>query len=196
MKSKKLRYLLTAIVVLSVGWLALTFYVEMNGPSKEWSFGNTEGKKVLIVFDPDPFYNLDQQLCLTFGKALADKEMFVKIVTVAAADNVNQNEYDALVFCANTYNWTPDWSITSHIKDHPPRESQSVVAITIGAGSTESSQARFEKVITSAGGKIQQSYSSWLWRPNDESRGAESNVDVAVAMAYAWGSRLADQLNK
>ena len=74
MKSKKLRYLLTAIVVLSVGWLALTFYVEMNGPFKEWSFGNTEGKKVLIVFDPIHFTTSTNSCVCPLAKHLPTKK--------------------------------------------------------------------------------------------------------------------------
>ena len=100
----------------------------------------TDEKKVLIIFDPDPFYNLDEQICLSFGQALAEKNMAIKIVTVAAADHVDQNNYDALIYCANTYNWRPDWSITSYIRTHPPKTNQSIMATTIGAGSTESSQ--------------------------------------------------------
>jgi hypothetical protein len=195
MKRKKIKYLLLTIAIIAVGWTALTFYVEVKGPSKEWTLGDAEGKKVLVVFDPDPFYNLDEQICLSFGKALAEKAMSVKVVTVAAASEVDQSKYEALVYCANTYNWRPDWSITSYIGDHPPRQTQSVIAITVGAGSTETSQKNFEKVIAAAGGKILDSYSSWLWRPNDESRMKESNVEVAVAMAYSWGNRFAEKLN-
>ena len=34
----------------------------------------------------------------------------------------------------------------------------------------------------------------WLMKPNDESRAKESNVTVAVSMAYSWGAEIAKQM--
>jgi len=191
---KKLQYLLWTIALVAIGWMGLTLYAESNGPSKEWNLGGEHGKKVLVVFDPDPFYNLDEQVCISFAKALAEKEFSVKVVTVAAAADIDHNKYAVAVLCANTYNWRPDWAITSYIKEHPPQENQGIVAITLGAGSTEWSQENFEKLIIGNGGKLLGSYSSWLWRPNDERRMTENNIDVAVSMAYMWGTQFAEKI--
>lgn len=177
-----------------IGWLAITVYVEQKGPSKQWSLGSSTGKKALIVYDPDPFYNLDEQVCLSFGKALAEQNMNVTVVTVAATDSIKTNSYHVLVYCANTYNWRPDWSITSYIEERRALTAP-IVAITLGAGSTATSQRKFEQIITNAGGKILESYSLWLWRPNDSQKMDEPNVDVAVAMAYNWGKQIAGKIN-
>jgi hypothetical protein len=182
------------LATIAIGWTCLTLYAESNGPSKEWNLGNDEGKKVLVVFDPDPFYNLDEQVCLSFAKALSEQGISVKVVTVAGAVELDQTQYAAVVYCANTYNWRPDWSITSYIKDHPPRPNQGIVAITLGAGSTESAKKNFENLINENGGKLVSSYSSWLWRPNDETRMKENNVVVATSMAYTWGKQFAEKI--
>lgn len=183
------------LVILALGWIALTIYVEKTGPWKQWVLGEGNGKRLLIIYDPDPFYNLDEQVCLSFGKAVADQNLNVRVVTVAAAEEVDLQTYEAVVYCANTYNWRPDWSIVGYIEDHQLGETKtSVVAITLGAGSTQSSQKAFEKTIINSGGKLMGSYSLWLWRPNDETKPNEPNVDVAISMAYDWGKQIAEQI--
>lgn len=197
MKRKLLsRYLLSTLVIISLGWIALTFYVERTGPSKEWVLGKESERQVLIVYDPDPFYNLDEKVCMAFAKAMTEHEINVRVASVAAAQRLNHQTFDALIYCANTYNWRPDWSITGYIEDHNISENSiPVVAITLGAGSTQSSQQYFEKTIINSGGKLMASYSLWLWRPNDETRMKEPNVEVAVTMAYDWGKQIAERLN-
>ncbi|MBC7389400.1 MAG: hypothetical protein H7329_09340 [Opitutaceae bacterium] len=61
----------TAIIiflVVAVLWTGLTFWAQSEGPSQQWELGNPKSsKKVLIVYDPDPFYNLDEQVYRFFG---------------------------------------------------------------------------------------------------------------------------------
>jgi hypothetical protein len=194
-KRKIVRYLITTLITIALGWTALTIYVERTGPAKQWILGDPDGKKVLIVYDPDPFYNLDEQICKSFGKALAEHELNVKVATVAAADSIEQTSYDVLIYCANTYNWRPDWSITQYIARHQSQHSgKPIVAITLGAGSTEASRKFFEKTIADSGGKLIESYSLWLWRPNDKKKLEEPNVEVAVSIAYDWGKQIAQKI--
>ena len=70
-----LRYSAIALGIIAVAWTALTFYVEKKGPAKRWRVGNDSEQKVLIVFDPDPFYNLDEKVCMSFANALAEQHM-------------------------------------------------------------------------------------------------------------------------
>lgn len=183
----------TALFLVIAGWTLLTIYVERKGPVKQWTLGESGGKKVLIVFDPDPFYNLDEQVCKSMGNALADRKMNVEIATVAAAEYINpESAYEVIVYCANTYNWRPDWAITSFIQNHSElHRKRSVVAITLGAGSTQASKKHFEDVITNSGGQLLKSHTLWLWRPNDKKRMKDSNIQVAVEQAYNWGKDIA-----
>jgi hypothetical protein len=193
MKNKSLfRYFVTALILIIVAWIALTIYVERMGPSKHWKFESANAKKdALIVFDPDPFYNLDEQICIAFGNALAEEDVNALVVTVAAADQFNAKDFDVIVYCANTYNWRPDWAISNFIEDSGPLQSISSVGITLGSGSTEASQKHLDKIIINSGGKLIGSYSLWLWRPNDETKMKQPNVQVAVAMAHDWGKQIA-----
>jgi hypothetical protein len=195
-KRRKMWYILATFGIILVAWLVLTLYVQRKGQPKEWSVGGAQyNHKALVVFDPDPFYNLDEQVCLSFAHALTEKNYLVTIMTVAAAYQSRDTTYDLYVFCANTYNWRPDWAVVEYVKSTKESyKNKPVVAITLGAGSTASSQKTFEKIILDSGGTVHSSYSSWLWRPNDERRPEKPNVDVAVEMAYEWGTKTGVQL--
>lgn len=195
LRTRIIRYGIATIVLIVLGWIALTIYVERTGSARQWAFGTNQGKTALVIFDPDPFYNLDEQVCLAFGEALANDSMHVTVSTVAATSDLPSKQYDVVIFCANTYNWRPDWSITNFIEEHATITKNSlVVAITLGAGSTESSQKYFENRIIDAGGKLLNSYALWLLRPNDETKLEERNVEVALAMAREWAADVSTRI--
>lgn len=196
MKRRKIfRYFLITTSIMGIGWIALTLYVEAEGPAKEWTFGGRKNKNVLIVYDADPFYNLDEQVCLALAKSIASDSTGVVVATVASAKKLDPKIYDLFVYCANTYNWRPDWGITDYIEEHSASvATKPVVAITLGAGSTESSRKKFEYLIKRSGGELISSHSLWLWRPNDESKLEQPNVSVAVAMAHMWGKQIAEKI--
>ena len=184
----------TGIAVLAIGavWTFLTVWAERIGPKRSWELGSeTAKKRALIVYDPDPFYNLDEQVTQSFGKALADGGMRVTVATVAAAPDLDTSPIDLYVFCANTYNWQPDWAVTDFIRQQVDLDGKSVVAITLGGGSTGTSQKTLETQILDKKAKLLDSRSLWLLKPNDESRMQESNVAVTVSMAYSWGEEIA-----
>lgn len=102
--------------------------------------------------------------------------------------------FQLYVFCANTYNWSPDWAVTRFIKKHAAITDKNVVAITLGTGTTGRSQKVFENIIKSRKGKLIDSKTFWFWRPNDQTRLKESNVVVAVDMARKWGNQITIRL--
>ncbi|WP_310394212.1 hypothetical protein [Hymenobacter sp.] len=185
-----------AALAMGAGWAALTLWAESAGPKRSWKLGNQAAKKrALIVYDADPFYNLDEQVCRSFGQALADNGMRVTVATVRAARESPEQSADLYVFCANTYNWAPDWSVRNFIEQHVKLNGKPVVAITVGSGGTGSAQKALEKLILAQKATLLGSRSLWLMKPNDEARAKESNVAVAVSAAYAWGEKIALQVN-
>jgi hypothetical protein len=190
-----LRYVIATFILISIGWSVLTIYVEIAGSSKHWTLGNASAEKTaLVVFDPDPFYNLDEQICMSFGKSLSEEGVKVLVATVAAADQFKSTDFDVVVYCANSYNWRPDWAITGYVEGGRELRGKKCVAITLGAGSTEASQRHFENKIANAGGTLIGSYSLWLWRPNDETKMEKPNVDMAISMAHDWGKQIATKI--
>jgi hypothetical protein len=99
---KKLPRILLYIVAFSSGaWILLTLWVQRTGPNTTWQLGNAgAGPSVLIVFNPDPIYNLDEQICLAFGQALVKHKFRVQVATVAAATGL-KDQPDLFVLLYN-----------------------------------------------------------------------------------------------
>jgi hypothetical protein len=118
---KRIWYVTATIGIIMFAWLILTLYVERKGPAKNWSFGVRGSRhNALIVFDPDPFYNLDEKVCASFAIALAENDFVVELQTVAMAEAAPIGTYDLIVYCANTYNWRPDWAVTEFVRSSLP----------------------------------------------------------------------------
>ena len=115
MKIKK--RLLQSLTVFALVWIGLTIFVEIKGEEQSETFGKRMAtQNALIVYNPDPIYNLDEQVCKSFAEGLAKENWLVDLKTVfIATENIN-DEYDLYVFCANTYNFAPDRGITNFIK--------------------------------------------------------------------------------
>ena len=75
-------------------------------------------------------------------------------------------------------------------------KNKNVVAITLGAGSTERSKTVFEKLIKHAGANLIGSQTYWLWKPNDESQPAKPNVKIKIEMAWQFAGKIAHQISK
>lgn len=189
---KRLVKVLLAIAVL---WVLLTIWAEGVGPKKIFQVG-TGGARgtALIVYDPDPFYNLDRQVCEAFGNILADSGWKIKIASVAAAKQFNDSSVNLYVFCANTYNWAPDWAVTRFIKSDALLAGKKAVAITLGGGSTRRAKRIFENIIKNKNADLIDSKTFWLWKPNDESRMKERNVDVAVDKVRQWAKTIVTKI--
>jgi hypothetical protein len=185
-------YTMTAIIA---GWCVLTIVVERTGPSQSWNFGDINStEKVILVYDPDPFFNLDEQVCKEFGKVLSENGISARVVTVAAAREITLSSFNMYIFCANTYNWGPDLAVSNYIKEQKSLNNKPVIAITLGSGSTTLSQERLEQLIVSQGGKIMDSRSIWLLRPNDENKSEESNIRVALSKTRTWATSMAQEI--
>lgn len=114
------------------------------------------------------------------------------IVTVSAAKelHLSTNKYELYVFCSNTYNWYPDWSISRFIETQIDLKEKKVVAITLGTGSTSHSQKTLEILIKNKGGNLVDSKSFWLWKPNNDSKNDKTNVKKALEMAKLWALKI------
>ncbi len=180
----------TAVFILSL-WTGLTIWVEMEGPARWTQLGSSnDSSKVLVLYDPDPIYNLDEQLCTEIGKGIAEYHTEVIVATVAAVRDINLADLDGIVLCANTYNWAPDWAITGYIRSRADLDAIPVVAVTIGSGSTSAAHHRLNKLLASKDINVIDTHEWWLMRPNDESRMQEGNVAVARDEALQFGRKV------
>ncbi|MCB0632902.1 MAG: hypothetical protein R2824_34145 [Saprospiraceae bacterium] len=186
---KSLKILLWIAVI----WGLLTLIAELPGGSKIFDFGVEENQpRAMVFYDPDPFYNLDEQVSKGVAEGLVEEGWQVKVATVKAAKAMNVDA-DLYVFCANTYNWAPDWAVTGMIR-RTDLAGKPVVAITLGSGSTYRSKRILEARIQQKQANLIDSETYWLMRPNDEERMDERNVAVAVDMAHRLGRKVAGKL--
>ena len=195
-KNNKTILFLKILAGIVIVWGITTLIAESSSKEKTSLIGKKIAKKnALIVYDPDPFYNLDEQVCLGFAEGLSTEFWLAKIVTVSAAYKLEE-EFDLYVFCTNTYNYAPDWAISTFIKRNKDLKGKPVVAITLGAGSTDRAQRLLEEKIKAKNANLIDSKTFWLMRPNDESRMEESNVKVAVDMARAFGTEVGKNMEE
>lgn len=191
-KFKKALYIAASIIIF---WTLVTLWAQYGGKQKTHSIGNSDApNKALIVYNPDPIYNLDEQVCNSFAEGLAARGFVSEVSTVKNVPKPLKN-FDLYVFCANTYNYAPDWRLSSFITSND-FAAKNVVAITLGSGSTERSQRVLEALIKSRLANLLASKTYWLLRPNDESRLQEKNVEVATDMARKFGEEIGKQLSK
>lgn len=180
---------------IAILWTALTLWAQYSGGKKAEVIGDeSTDKKALIVYNPDPIYNLDEQVCKSFAEGIRAYGFSSKVSTAEYAVSEIE-DYNLYVFCANTYNWAPDWQIANYIKNHPKLKGKSVVAITLGSGSTKEAKEKLEHIINATGANLLSSETYWLMRPNDEKRLEENNVDVANDMAKSLGEDIGKWLS-
>jgi flavorubredoxin len=190
---------ISAITVMSVAiiWTLLTVWVMAPAKENITIIGDrSDSLRVLITYDPDPIYNLDEQVCRAVAKALAENDIQVVLATTEAARKIDVHSFRSVVICANTYNWSPDRAVIEFVKNCSDLDNKDVVAITVGSGSTAKAREKFERELELAGANIIFSKEWWLMRPNDESRVKENNVDVAVDQAYDLGLTLSGRLRQ
>ena len=183
---------MTTLAVLMLFWCALTLWVESEGESRLRQFG-TGTRSALLVYDADPIYNLDEQVCEAFGQALVEKGWRVTIATVPAAKILDDSVFQLYLLVANTYNWAPDRAM-ARFTESRNWKNEDVVALTIGAGSTSRSKRVFDELLKAQSIRLIDSKTLWLLRPNDETRMDERNIDVARGLARDWALHLSHQM--
>lgn len=194
---RSLRILLIVAIIVVAVWTALTIWVDMPGKETSVTLGNeTDSLLVLVVYDPDPIYNLDEQVCRGIAKGLNENHIQVVLATTKAATKLDLQAFESVVICANTYNWAPDKAVINFIEESSAISNKDVVAITVGSGSTSAAREKLEAVLHAAGANIILSKEWWLMKPNDELRMEEKNVDVAVDQAYHIGIALSDSIRR
>ncbi|MEO7982435.1 MAG: hypothetical protein ABI688_00005 [Bacteroidota bacterium] len=186
--------MLIIIATIIAFWTLLAFWVQLEGPSRFKQFGSPAStQSALIVYDPDPIYNLDQKVCEAFAEGLSARGWKVTVASVRSAKKNSDTPFQLYLFCANTYYWRPDWAICRYIKSHPSISGKNVLALTLGAGSTGSSQKKLEHLLLVQQVNLVDSRTTWLWRPNENTGTHLSNTQSAVNKAWKWAIEIADR---
>ncbi|WP_120650493.1 hypothetical protein [Aquimarina sp. AD1] len=196
MKRKKMNNLLLVIGLILGIWMTLSIVVRKKGAKRVSFIGSSTNEyKALIIYDPDPIYNLDEKISRSFAKGLAENGWLSTLSTVTSTSEIKEKEqFDLYVFCSNTYNWAPDKAIKEYINNSNHLKEKKVVAITLGSGATKRSQRILEELIKKRGAKLMGSREFWLMKPNNESKSKRSNIKIAVEMANTFGKEIAKKI--
>ena len=192
-----LRVLIWVLSPILLIWLALTLWVQQPRAMASWTT-EPEGEKgkALILYNPDPIYDLDAQLARAFSEGLASQGWASEVAAYETFQDSIPPQQDLCILIANTYNWAPDWPTRHFIERASWLEGQPVVALTLGSGATGRSQRFLEEVLEARRVVLKGSRTYWLLRPNDESRPGEPNVRVARDLVRTWAGHLAAELEK
>lgn len=172
----------------------LTFLVQYTGGLNFEIVGKKAKRTALIVYNPDLFYNFDEQIGKSFADGLLRHDIKSNIQTTKFASKDFNVEFDLYVIIANTYNFAPDWGVTKYLQTNHTLDGKRVVAITLGAGATERARKLLEEEIELHGCQLMASEEYWLLKPNDESRSDEGNIDVALDMAKQLGEEIGTKI--
>lgn len=181
---------------LSIFWFALTVWVQFAG--KQYSNNVTDrlsSARALIVYKPDPIYDMDKQLCSSLALGLKKHGFSSRIITTGL---VSDEDFDAdlYVVCTNTYNFAPDWKMSNFIQRPEIKTTVPVAAMTLGAGSTKRAKRLWDKKIQSNKLNLVDSREFWLMKPNNEESTEERNVALACHMTMQWGEELGKRFSK
>jgi hypothetical protein len=191
------RIVLNVVMVIAIIWAAMTVWVQWYNPEKQIKEAPEDAiKTALLMYKADPIYNLDEQVLEAFAKGLEKHGIGADIMTLPLAEKTNKS-YDLYLFCANTYNWAPDWKTSKFLKEASFLNGKDVAAITLGAGSTARSKRLLDEKIRATGANLMDSETYWLMRPNDDCQLERKNTYVARECATFYGEQTAlNILNK
>ncbi|WP_147448316.1 flavodoxin family protein [Dokdonia sinensis] len=155
-----------------------------------WETGaHTASRNAIIIYNPDPFYNLDEQVCKAFATTLSNSNWYAQVLTVKAIEESNLAQADLIVFCTNTYNWAPDTATMDFLKTQN-LDGMKCVALTLGMGTTDRAQRILEETIESRGGELLGSKAYWLGKPNAEPGVVAPNVHIAKLLVAEFADEI------
>lgn len=194
MKDYNFLDLKTGFIIILLLWLALTVFVQFKGTGDKKVFQGVESSYInaLIIYNPDPIYNFDLQVCENFAKGLLENKIDATIITIKH-NPLKIRDYDLIVFCANTYNFAPDWGIQEVIKNQNLKNKY-VANISLGAGATANSEKKLNNLVLEKGAILLGSHSFWLSKPNDLNIKDKNNIEIAKDHAKKWATDISNEL--
>jgi hypothetical protein len=161
-------------------WACLTAWAQISDRNFDKNFGSkNSGPRIQILFKSDPLYNLDEQICIRLATVLEANGCNVHLSSYASNPSISEAT-DVVVFCANTYNWAPDWVTLNFILEHSELEDKMGIPIILGSGSTNRARNILEFSVSDRKMDLIGTEDFWLLKPNDDRRINNDNVKVAL----------------
>lgn len=169
------------LVAAAACWLAMTAYVEREPAPSVRELGDRQGShRAVVIYAPDPFYDLDRQVAEAVAGTLAPRGWETLAMSTSAAERlVPTLDYDLLVVVANTYNLAPDRNTRRLLGGLACAQGQPAVLLTLGAGTTARARSILEHYAARAGLDVLASVELWSWAPNEAALAREAGGQPA-----------------
>ncbi|MFN0103919.1 MAG: hypothetical protein ACKV2U_17775 [Bryobacteraceae bacterium] len=173
-------------LVLVGGLAVVSVIVQVEGDYAHEALGGEGKAKALVLFHPSRDARFSDDLSLAFAAGLIEAGFTVERATLTRRTPASPEGYRIVGVVSNTYYWTPDLPTLRYLK-RARLHGVAVVGLAGGAGATGRSQRVLDEALRATGGKVIQTRSFWLWRPNDERHMNEPNREVALRRARQFG---------
>jgi hypothetical protein len=177
-----LKIILGILLLLAVGAVAITIFVEREADYHLEPLGGAGPKRALILYHPSRDAHLSDQLSLSVAQGLKKLGYSVDRATMTAETPIDPRDYAFVAVVSNTFWGMPDRPTLNYLA-RARLNGIPTIGLMCGAGSTDKSQRKLEEALRKTGASPIQTRSYWTKRPNDEKRLKEANRMVAQQMA-------------
>jgi hypothetical protein len=180
-----LKIVLGIVLLLAIGAVAITVYVEREAAYRLEPLGGTGPLNALILYHPSRDAHFSEALSLSVAQGLKGLGYSVDRATMTEETPAAPGNYAFVAVISNTFWATPDRP-TLHYLARARFAGIPAIGLMCGAGSTDKSQKKLDEALRRTGASPVQTRSYWTKRPNDEKRMKEANRVVAQQMAQQF----------
>jgi hypothetical protein len=183
-----LKIVLSVLLQLLIGAVAITVYVEREAGYRLEPLGGAGPSKVLILYHPSRDAHFSDELSLSVAQGLKSLGYAVERATMTEKTPATPTDYAFVAVISNTFWGRPDRP-TLHYLARARLTGIPAIGLMCGAGSTDRSQKRLNEALRRTGASPVETRSFWTMRPNDEKRMTEANRVVGQQMAEQFAAR-------
>ncbi|MGB8327297.1 MAG: hypothetical protein WCE48_06930 [Steroidobacteraceae bacterium] len=173
--------------VLLAALLAISIVVEREGQYRFEHLGGGNQARALVLFHPSRDAHFSDELSQALGNGLKQAGLSVDRATLTNLTPAEPKGYVLIAVVSNTYYWTPDIPTLRYL-GRARFGATPVIGLIGGGGATARSQRMLDAALRQAGGRVLQTRSFWILRPNVETRLHEPNRKVALDLARQFGA--------
>jgi hypothetical protein len=180
------RIIVVIALILLVGGIGITFYVEHEAEPKRESLSGHGDARALVLYHPSRDAGFSDEISLAVAQGLKDAGFAVDRETTTSSTSAKPQGYAVIAVVANTFWFQPDRPTLRYLA-RARLEEVKAIGLICGAGSTDRSERLLSEALMKTGANLVETRSYWISRPNDETRIEAQNRAVAIEKARAFG---------
>jgi tRNA-binding EMAP/Myf-like protein len=180
------RIIVVIALILLVGGIGITFYVERESEPKRESISRNGEARAPVLYHPSRDAGFSDEISLATAQGLKDAGFAVDRETTTSSTPAKPQGYTVIAVVANTFWFQPDRPTLRYLA-RARLDGVKAIGLICGAGSTDRSERLLSEALKKTGANLVETRSYWISRPNDETRIEAQNRDVAIEKARAFG---------